>query len=320
MGADHTVAAEGGEMNVSIRNNADSTASMSTLMKQTLKQKLAELVPAWQGQVRDALAPGELVNEPCAVIAFAEEVPKSSWAGYRRIIRIAPYARFTEGGAEQLEIWSSKLVEGLHQVRLQDTEGNAFTCIYLGSSDCDRIDSGASFITRSLRFGVYVPEVVEQDLAIETQDSSLLALQNWTQTELGSSWSVYRDTWPGGYDSPSVLWRLASYDIAEAGASTLEVRKQLVGHVMTGNPVATRNNVIRLVEQLGIQARIAITVAGSEEASESRRYVTVDDVSADLQADAYLNGQIRLTLQERIRRPGTDVPFIRQVHHSRGIE
>ena len=310
-------------MNVSIRNNANSTASMSrmsTLMKQTLKQKLAELVPAWQGQVRDALAPGEPVNEPCAVIAFAEEVPKSSWAGYRRIIRIAPYARLTEGGAEQLEVWSSRLMEGLHQVRLQDTEGNAFTCIYLGSSDCDRIDSGASFITRSLRFGVYVPEVIEQDLTIETQDYSLLALQNWTQAELGSTWSVYRDTWPGGYKFPSVLWRLASYDIAEAGASTLEIRKQFVGHVMTRNPVATRNTVIRLVEQLGIQARIAITDAGSEETSESRRYVTVDDVSADLQADAYLNGQIRLTLQERIRRPGTDVPFIRQVHHSRGIE
>ncbi|MDQ0170251.1 hypothetical protein [Paenibacillus tundrae] len=289
-------------------------------MKQTLKQKLAELVPAWQGQVRDALAPGELVNEPCAVIAFAEEVPKSSWAGYRRIIRIAPYARLTEGGAEQLEVWSSRLMEGLHQVRLQDTEGNAFTCIYLGSSDCDRIDSGAGFITRSLRFGVYVPEVIEQDLVIETQDYSLLALQNWTQAELGSSWSVYRDTWPGGYESPSVLWRLASYDIAEAGASTLEIRKQFVGHVMTGNSVTTRNTVIRLVEQLGIQARIAITSVGSEGTTESRRYVTVDDVSADLQADAYLNGQIRLTLQERIRRPGTDVPFIRQVHHSRGIE
>ncbi|WP_145407347.1 hypothetical protein [Paenibacillus xylanexedens] len=289
-------------------------------MKQTLKQKLAELVPAWQGQVRDALAPGELVNEPCAVVAFAEEVPKSSWAGYRRIIRIAPYVGLTEGGTEQLEVLSSKLMEGLHQVRLQDTEGNTFTCIYLGSSDCDRIDSGASFITRSLRFGVYVPEVIEQDLAIETQDYSLFALQNWTQTELGSTWFVYRDTWPGGYESPSVLWRLASYDIAEAGASTLEIRKQFVGHVMTRNPVATRNTVIRLVEQLGIQARIAITVAGSEEANESRRYVTVDDVSADLQADAYLNGQIRLTVQERIRRPGTDVPFIRQVHHSRGIE
>ncbi|WP_128100653.1 hypothetical protein [Paenibacillus sp. DCT19] len=308
---------------MSITNEANSTASigkMSTLMKQTLKQKLAELVPAWQGQVRDALALGELVNEPCAVIAFAEEVPKSSWAGYRRIIRIAPYVGLTEGGTEQLEVLSSKLMEGLHQVRLQDTEGNAFTCIYLGSSDCDRIDSSASFITRSLRFGVYVPEFFEQDLAIETQDYSLCALQNWTQTELGSTWSVYCDTWPGGYESPSVLWRLASYDIAEVGASTLEIRKQFVGHVMTRNPVATRNTVIRLVEQLGIQARIAITDAGSEETSESRRYVTVDDVSADLQADAYLNGQIRLTVQERIRRPGIDVPFIRQVHHSRGIE
>ncbi|MCP1182609.1 hypothetical protein [Paenibacillus sp. 1781tsa1] len=296
-----------------------STGKMSTLIKKTLKQKLAVLVPEWDGRVLDVPASGEVLAGPCAVVAFAEEVPKSAWAGYRRIIKISPYARPEDGGAEQVEAWSALLINGLHQVRLVDEAGVAFTCIYLGSSDSDRVDAGSGMITRSLRFGVYIPEDSDPSLT-ETGDGWLAALQNWTQQEIGSDWSVYGDVWPGGYDTPSVLWRLAGCSTSVAGTSALEVRQQWIGHVLTDHSVLTRQTVTRLVEQLAVQSRLAITETGGEEYEGKTRYVTVDEVTADLQADAYLNGQIRLTLQHRIRRPGTNVPFIREIHHSKGME
>jgi hypothetical protein len=84
--------------------------------------------------------------------------------------------------------------------------------------------------------------------------------------------------------------------------------------VLAANVGDVRQTVTYLVEQLAVQTRFALTDTGET------RYVTVDEVSADLQADAYLNGQIRLTLQQRIRRPGTDAPLIREIHHSKGIE
>jgi hypothetical protein len=315
-GAERKLAAEGGEMNVSISsglNNTANTGQLSNVIRRTLKQKLAALVPAWNGRVLDVPASGEVLTGPCAVIAFAEEVPKSAWAGYRRIIKISPYARPEDGGAEQVEAWSSLLMEGLHQVRLEDEEGGAFTCIYLGSSDCDRVDASSGLVTRSLRFGVYVPEAVERAQA-ETTDSWMAALQGWTRTQLGQEWSIYGDVWPGDYATKSILWRLAGCSTTAAGTSALEIRKQWIGHVLAANVGDVRQTVTHLVEQLAVQTRIALTDTGDT------RYVTVDEVSADLQADAYLNGQIRLTLQQRIRRPGTDAPLIREIHHSKGIE
>lgn len=267
----------------------------------------------------DVPASGEVLAGPCAVVAFAEEVPKSAWAGYRRIIKISPYTRPEDGGAEQVEAWSAHLIEGLHQVRLVDEAGGAFTCIYLGSSDCDRVDAGSGMLTRSLRFGVYVPEDLGNAL-VETEDAWLATLQGWTQQELGSNWSVYGDAWPGGYEMPSVLWRLAGCSTSVAGTSALEVRQQWIGHVLTDHSVLTRQTVTRLVAQLAVQSRLAVTETGSAEHEGNTRYVTVDEVTADLQTDAYLNGQIRLTLQQRIRRPGTNVPFIREIHHSKGME
>ncbi|WP_339168884.1 hypothetical protein MKX75_06030 [Paenibacillus sp. FSL R5-0341] len=300
-------------------STAISTSGLSTLIKKTLKQKLAVLVPDWDGRVLDVPASGEVLAGPCAIVAFAEEVPKSAWAGYRRIIKISPYARPEDGGTEQVEAWSALLIDGLHQVRLVDEAGEAFTCIYLGSSDSDRVDAGSGMVTRSLRFGVYVPEDSGAAL-VETGDAWLAALQDWTQQELGSNWSVHGDVWPGGYEKPSVLWRLAGCSTSVAGTSALEVRQQWIGHVLTDYPVLTRQIVTRLVEQLAVQARLAVTETGGEEHKSNTRYVTVDEVTADLQTDAYLNGQIRLTLQQRIRRPGTNVPFIREIHHSKGME
>ncbi|WP_079695186.1 MULTISPECIES: hypothetical protein [unclassified Paenibacillus] len=316
MWADRKLAAEGGEMNVSMSsgvNNTASTGQVSNVIRRTLKQKLEALVPAWNGRVQDIAAPGEVLAGPCAVIAFAEEVPKSAWAGYRRIIKIFPYARPEDGGAEQVEVWSAALMEGLHQVRLEDEEGGAFTCIYLGSSDCDRVDASSGLVTRSLRFGVYVPETVEY-AQVETTDSWMAALQGWTRTQLGQEWSIYGDVWPGGYTTKSILWRLTGCSTTTAGTSALEVRKQWIGHVLTANVADVRQTVTHLVEQLAVQPRIALTD------TDGTRYVTVDEVSADLQADAYLNGQIRLTLQQRIRRPGTEAPLIREIHHNKGIE
>lgn len=305
-------------MNVSIQSEtniiATGTNQMSVAVRQTLKQKLAALVPAWDGRVLDVPAQGEVLTGPCAVVAFAEEVPKSAWAGYRRIIKISPYVRPDDGGAERLEMWSAELVKGLHQVRLEDEEGAAFTCIYFGSSDCDRVDAESGMMTRSLRFGVYVPESTEESVSVDTQDSWMAALQDWTKAELGSDWAVHGDIWPGGYETQSVLWRLTGYNSAAAGTSALEIRKQWTGHVVASNAGVIRHTVTRLVEQLAVQTRIAMAN------TDDTRYLTVDEVSADLQADAYLNGQIRLTLQQRIRRPGTDVPLIREIHHSKGIE
>ena len=305
-------------MNVSIQSEtniiATGTNQMSVAVRQTLKQKLAALVPAWDGRVLDVPAQGEVLTGPCAVVAFAEEVPKSAWAGYRRIIKISPYVRPDDGGAERLEMWSAELVKGLHQVRLEDENGAAFTCIYFGSSDCDRVDAGSGMMTRSLRFGMYVPESNEESVSVDTQDSWMAALQDWTKAELGSDWTVHGDIWPGGYEIQSVLWRLTGYNSAAAGTSALEIRKQWTGHVVASDAGVIRHTVTRLVEQLAVQTRIAMAN------TDDTRYLTVDEVSADLQADAYLNGQIRLTLQQRIRRPGTDVPLIREIHYSKGME
>ncbi|KLU52777.1 hypothetical protein EL84_30540, partial [Paenibacillus sp. VT-400] len=68
------------------------------------------------------------------------------------MIKISPYARPEDGGAEKVEAWSADLIVGLHQVRLVDKAGGAFMCVYLGSSDSDRVDAGSGLLPLFLLF------------------------------------------------------------------------------------------------------------------------------------------------------------------------
>lgn len=292
-------------------------------MRATIKSKLAEIIPEWKGQVYD-LPPLDLILPgSCAVVTFAEEVQKSSWAGYRRIVKIWPYARISNGGFEQVEAWTQKLIEVLHDARLEDEEGHAFTCIYLGASDSDRIDTLSGLVTRAIRFGIYVPEPLDPSTSSHAlqasnvnastavlesvqPDSWLTALHHWTQAQLGEEWTIYEEAWPIDYKAPAVLWRLTASNFAAAGTSAFDVRKQWIGHVYGRNAQETQRIATGLVERLSSQTRIPLDIA-------DRRYLTVSEASVDIQADAFLNGQIRLTLLHRVQRALPNAPLIREV-------
>lgn len=295
-------------------------------MRATIKSKLAEIIPEWKGQVYD-LPPLDLILPgSCAVVTFAEEVQKSSWAGYRRIVKIWPYARISNGGFEQVEAWTQKLIEVLHDARLEDEEGHAFTCIYLGASDSDRIDTLSGLATRAIRFGIYVPEPLDLStnhsvlqasnathadpsatlLESVQPDSWLTALHHWTQEQLGEEWTIYEEAWPIDYKAPAVLWRLTASNFAAAGTSAFDVRKQWIGHVYGRNTQETQRIATGLVERLSSQTRVPLDIA-------DRRYLTVSEASVDIQADAFLNGQIRLTLLHRVQRTLPNAPLIREV-------
>ncbi|WP_411349282.1 hypothetical protein [Paenibacillus sp. WLX2291] len=277
-------------------------------IRATLKAKLAELIPAWSGKVLDIQLPDVGLSGASAVITFAEEVQKSSWVGYRRIVKIWPYALPGSGGMEQVEAWCETLIQKLHNTRLVDDAGEAFTCVYLGAADSDRTEPLGGLVTRPIRFGIYVPEPEANVETDADKDPWLTALNNWTAQQLGESWTIYNDAWPSGYVERSVLWRLTSISTTAPGTTAFELRKQWMGHIYGHSEQENKRIAAQLVERLNAQVKIVLD-------SATRRYLTVGEASADVQADAFLNGQIRLTLLRRAQRDLPDAPLVREVHN-----
>ncbi len=279
-------------------------------MRQAFKQKLIEIVPALQGRVYDVQPPSQTAEEPYAVMALGEEIWKSSWAGYRQVIRIKLYAG--QAGLAQADVWANSLIAGLHRepVTGQGEDTSAFTAHYLGVRDAEKLDTVTGKAYRTLRFGVYVPET-EGSSAIPASgaaqpDEWLAALTRWTQNQLGETWSVYADAWPAQPGRHAVLWRLSGCETRMAGASMYELRKRFIGHIIAPDSAEENRAASALVEGFAAQIQLPLD-------QDKGRYMSTDEASADLQADAILDGQLRLTLVQRRMRPAEEAALIRRV-------
>lgn len=279
-------------------------------MRQAFKQKLIEIIPALQGRVYDVQPPSQTAEEPYAVMALGEEIWKSSWAGYRQVVRIKLYAG--QAGLAQADVWANALIAGLHRepVTGAGEDTSAFTAHYLGVRDAEKLDTVTGKAYRTLRFGVYVPET-EGGLAVPASGATqpeewLAALVHWTQKQLGETWSVYADAWPAQPGRHAVLWRMSGCETRMAGASMYELRKRFIGHITAPDTTEENRAASALIEGFAAQIQLPLD-------QDKGRYMSTAEASADLQADAILDGQLRLMLVQRRMRPAEEAALIRRV-------
>ncbi|MGM1048671.1 MAG: hypothetical protein ACQEXX_21365 [Bacillota bacterium] len=273
-------------------------------MRGAVRQAVTGIIPELEGRVYDVHPPNGASDDLYAVIALGEDVWKSSWAGYRQVVRLKLYAG--SSGLSQMDEWAKHLIKGLHRKRVTDTEDEAFILHYLGVPEADKLDPVSGKTFRLLRFGVYIPETSGAG-STKQPDEWLGALAAWTEDLLGDPWRIYHTAWPVGRDDYAILWRMTGCETKSAGASKVEVRKSFIGHVASPVLGSEQLAIVKLVEALGSKVQLLLDF-------EDRRYVSVVDVSSNLQAEPILDGQLKLTLMKRQMQPAEEAALIRHVN------
>lgn len=272
-------------------------------MREAVKQTVAALIPELEGRIYDVQPPAGGDDGPYAVLTLGEEIWKSAWAGYRQVVRVKLYSG--TAGISRLDAWAQQLVRGLQRRSIAAPDPGAILLHYLGVPEADALDPASGGIIRCLRFGAYLPETSGAE-APAPADAWLSALAGWTRGKLADLWQVYETSWPADREEHAVLWRLAGCETKMAGASMYEIRKTFVGHLAAPFPETEHHASVSLVEELGTQTQLPL---GDGE----RRYLSVAEVSANMQADAILDGQLKLTLVQRRMRPAEEAVLIRRV-------
>lgn len=271
-------------------------------MRKAVRQGIIDVIPELDGRIYDVFPPAGM-DDSFAVITLGEDVWKSSWAGYRQVIRLKLYA----GSADlsKLDAWAVSLMKGLHRKRVIGLKNDAYKLHYLGVPEADKFDSATGKVMRMIRFGIYVPEPSEAS-SPEQPDEWLSVVAGWTSSLLGNPWTVYHTAWPVDRDDYAMLWRLTGCETKMVGASMYEIRKSFTGHI--ASPVSENDQLtaIRLVEEFGGQLQLLD--------SDNRRYLSVLDASSNLQADPILEGQLTLTLVQRKMRSVEEAALIRRVN------
>jgi hypothetical protein len=271
-------------------------------MREAIRQKLAT-IPEVGDRVFEPHAAGAATVKPYIVISQGPDNEESTWAGFRRIVEVWPnVSRTTFISVDSL---AQKAIDALVKDPLTTSAGEVFTCIYQGVAGDDVVDEEWDIITRGLRFAilalqpVVVPETVADDPWVE-------AVSAWTETLLGVGWTVHRNKWPLGYVKPAVMWRVAKVDVQGANRAAFKVKKALVAHVLGSTPNQQVTGVASITEGLVTTIKVPLNLA-------DRRYMTVDDVKGDYQADALTAGQVKAELSRMTMRPFDEVALTQEV-------
>lgn len=273
-------------------------------MRNGIREKLLSSVPGIRNVYEPHAASADS-EKPYLVVAQGNETEESDWAGFRRIIEVWPY--LSRNSFEEVDATAEAVIGALDEQLIADpVTGEVFTCRYQGTAGPDQADEEWNAITRGLRFAVVAVQPLHH---IETSisDPWLDALSSWTEQLLGSGWAVYRGLWPLGYRQPSVMWRLAGTEAKGGGKLPFEIRKRFVGHVIGTSQTEQTAAAVLIPWQL--QAAIKIPLSET-----NRRYLTVQEVKADHQADALTAGQIKLELKQLVSRPDEIAPLIGRVY------
>lgn len=285
-------------------------------IRKAIKKRLEEKIPELTGRVRDLPIGGQSYADFGAVVTFGEEIRKNDWIGYRRIIKVWPYADEASGGFEKIEELAGRIEAALHEAVLEsepeagvaNADGtSSFACVYLGSADGDRADALFGGMTRGLRFAVYRQSAGTASDSGEA-GTELTALAELTSELLGSDWHVTADRWPAAIERPCVLWRLSASRKVTAKPSAFDVRRTYAAHVLGRGPAEERETLERLTVRLSGAQRLKASEPG-------RRGATIADVVADLEVDGFQKGQLRLDVLERAAaasaHPGETDPLVR---------
>ena len=280
-------------------------------MRDAIRQKLIADIPSIAGRVYEPHAAGKQTQKPYLVLRQGVETEETPWSGFRRIIEVWPYVSRTS--FKSVDALADKITAALDKQLLTDmVTGEVFSCMYLGTVGQDFVDEEWDAITRGLRFAVVALQPVNATENVPN-DPWLEALSSWTEGIMGQDWTVYRGLWPLGYVRPAVMWRIAVTEVNTLMMATFEVRKRFVGHIIGRTPNEQADGVLRIVEQLGSAVKIPLNPA-------ERRYLTVIDPRADLQANAITGGQITVTLSRRTNRPTEEAPLIQKVNQYGNIQ
>lgn len=241
--------------------------------------------------------------KPYAVILQGSDNDNGEIVGFKRSIEIWLYEKRTT--FNNLDLLADKVIKALDMQVITDTRTNeTFTCIFSEAIGQDVIDEEWNAIARGLRFTVIA---LHEDDEVNT-DPWLDALKEYTNSI--TDHTVYLNTWKKNFEVPSILWRVKSQSKERENYCLIKENKTLVCHIASNN----KNEINKLLDDIENRLISDLKILLD---SADRRYLTIESINEDREADMLSKGQLTVKFFRRKMIQINDGPTINKIH-SRG--
>ncbi|MCD3202803.1 hypothetical protein [Clostridium botulinum] len=249
-------------------------------IRQKLIDNILELKECYEPNVPD-------INtvKPYGIILQGSDDNSGETIGFKRTIEIWLYEGRTT--FKKLDSLTEKVIKTLHLQTIEGENSNeTFTCMFEGTIGQDIIDEEWNAIARGLRFSI-IALYEEQGT---TEDTWIEALSKYTEELLGIK--VYRDCWKKDFQVPSVLWRTSSQSKERINTALIKENKTLVCHVVSKNKAYIEKVLDNIEEKLITDLKIPLNI-------KDKRYLTIESIQEDRDADMLGIGQLTVELSRR---------------------
>lgn len=273
-------------------------------MREGIRQHLLKLIPELKG-CYESNVPNKETEKPYTVILQSDDTNNGNVVGFKRVIEIWVYNDRTT--LKELDPIVEKIIKALDKQTIEDTKENeTFTCIFNGVVGQDGVDEDWDALYRGLQFTVIA---LHEDEEINT-DSWLDALKDFTETI--ADIEVYQNTWKKNFKVPSILWRVKSTSKQRINNVLIKESKTIIGHIVSNNKGETNKLIDRLEDNLITAIKIPLDI-------KDRRYLTIESISEDREADSLSKGQLTIKIF-RHRMIQENKPTINVIHGSGGLK
>lgn len=253
-------------------------------MRAGIRKKLIDSIPELK-DCYEPTVPSKDTVKPYAVILQGSDDEQNNPTSFKRIIEIWLYEKRTT--FQKLDNLMEKVITTLDLQTIEDKNTNeTFTCMFEGAIGQDVADEEWNAIARGLQFSVIA---LHEENEVNT-DTWLEALESYTKNI--TDHAVYLNNWKKNFEVPSILWRTTSSDRERINAALIKINKTLVCHIVSNNKNEINELLDKIEDKLIKDLKIPLDLA-------DRRYLTIESIQEDRDADMLGVGQLTIELSRR---------------------
>jgi hypothetical protein len=247
--------------------------------------------------------PNKDTLKPYAVVVQGDDTDNGEVVGFKRTIEVWLYE--TRTTFKNLDLLADKVIKALDMQVITDSKTNeTFTCVFGGAMGQDVVDEQWNAIARGLKFTVIALHE-EDEVNI---DSWLNALSEYTK--FITNYTIYLNTWKKNFEVPSILWRVKNQSKERINNVLIKENKTLICHIVSNSKNEINNLLDGIEDKLISDLKIPLDLA-------DRRYLTVESINEDREADMLSKGQLTVKFSRLKMREIKSGPTINSIH-SRG--
>lgn len=253
---------------------------MRVAIRNKLLKEVTELKECYEPNI-----PNKETEKPYSIVVATDDTDNGEVIGFKRNIEIWLYDKRLS--FKNLDNIIPKVIKALDlQVITNPKTQESFTCRFDGIIGQDMVDEEWDAIAKGLKFTI----IALHEESEANVDTWLDSLKNFTKKTVNLP--IYLNSWTSDFDVPSILWRVQNHSIKRENNSVIKENKTLICHV-AGRNKAEIVNIIDVIENSLVNAfKIPYNL-------EDKRYLTIESISEDREADMLLKGQISVQLFRR---------------------